>query len=195
MKKLLLFVSVFVATLSLFSQQYETVAEVRAENDYSRRIESMLEPILGHNVAHVKLTLEYPSEGLIPFGMKFSPESLPGIPISKSKGVLGKDVGGEPSIPTRILAKKISIYVSEEISTSTIEKTKILLTEWLNIDVSKGDIVEILPSLRLITEEDNDSQVFTGFYIILSIFLIIQIILIAVFIRKTDVSNQLSFEK
>jgi len=194
MRKLGIIVILSLAAMLLFAQDYQSVVELDLEQKLAERIEKLIEPILGFSIVEVDLTLKYPSDGLHPFGTDLdSKASLPGIPVAKSKGVLASEIAQEPTIPTLILSKKITIHVDQGISDAIINEQRNKFSEWLKIDIDKGDLLDIQSNIVVPILEESIEKNYTimMLYIMLSIFLIIQIILMFIFVKKTDISSHL----
>lgn len=195
MKKLGFILILSVALCSLFAQEYETVVETDLEQKMAERIEKLVYPILGFSIVEVDLILKYPASGLHPFGTDLDQQaSLPGIPVAKSKGVMSKEVADSPTMPTMILSKKIVVHVDRAITKSIMNEQQKKLAEWFRIDLAKGDMLDIVNDITkpdLPHEEEEKDRTFILFFSFVAAFLLVQIILIFVFIKKTDISSHL----
>lgn len=194
MKKIGLVLVISLALVSIFAQEYDTVVELEMEHSFAERIENLIEPILGFSIVDVDLTLQYPSNGLHPYGTDLdSKASLPGIPVAKSKGVMASEIADTPTLPTLILSKKITIHVDNTFSDKILSEQRQKLSEWFKINIETGDMLDVVsdivvPDVKEVVEKDYTMMMF---YILLSVFLIVQIALIFVFIKKTDISSHL----
>ncbi|MBT6993878.1 MAG: hypothetical protein HN952_02875 [Candidatus Cloacimonetes bacterium] len=178
MKKLFV---VLMFAIVILGQSTETVTELQMEKGLAERIENMLFPIVGKTIVDVNLTLLYPSEGLIPFGMELNRnESLPGLPVAKSKGILPNKIDGKPTLPTQITAKKIVVYVDKLMETKKIEFIKENVTNWARIDATDLTIKKTL-SMK---NENFDSISWQPLYAIVAIFLLLALIFIFMFNSK-----------
>ncbi|MBC8313284.1 MAG: hypothetical protein H8E33_03460 [Candidatus Cloacimonetes bacterium] len=190
MKKVILISIISLFSLSLLAQNTETVIELKMERELAERIENLLFPIIGKTVVLVDLTLKYPSEGLIPYGMEFDEsKSLPGLPIAKSKGILPKTIEGEATLPTQILSKKIVLNIAKNISDSKVEIVSENIKNWFHLDLDKDDVLEIKKVLE-ISEENIEKRVEffeNPLFIILLVFLLI--LLIFIFIFRNSIKN------
>ncbi len=120
----------------------ETITEINTEKQISLWIERVLYPYVGKTVVLVDLKLKYPA--VKPFGSTYDkPSSLPGLPVSKSKGIKADKVGDEVILPTRVMKKDISIFVNKNVSKKDMNFVSKNIRNWFNLDEAQGDRLEI----------------------------------------------------
>ncbi len=178
MKKLfviLMFVTVVLA------QSIETVTELQMEKELAERIENMLFPVVGKTIVDVDISLQYPSDGLIPYGIELNKdESLPGLPVSKSRGILPNNIDGQPTLPTQITSKKIVIYTDELLELDKEKFIRVNVVNWTHINDADLTIQKTLSLTEIIQEPFN----FRPFYLVIALFLLLTLIFIFVFNSK-----------
>ena len=154
MKKLTILLMFLFLILGLIAQEsdrsgYETVKKLETERDIAQRAENLLYPFVGKTIVRVDLDLRYPSDILTPFGMALDrKESLPGLPVARSKGVLPSTIDNQETYPTFIVKKKITVFVDRNISKQMEEFIRENLNTWLKINPEKGDELEIKKTLN-----------------------------------------------
>lgn len=198
MKKLSIIMAGFLLTISLFcqaadstqtrepfrSEKFETVKKLQTERDIAQRAENLLFPFVGKTIVVVDLLLKYPSDILKPFGMALDrKESLPGLPVARSQGILPTTIDDQETYPTFIVSKKITVFISETVSDEMVDFVTQNLSSWLKIQPEKGDDLIVKKILTFKVEEEvskdklNISTIQLGlglvFLIILVVFIII----------------------
>jgi len=154
MKKLTIALIFLFSAILLFSQDsvgsgYETVKKLETERDIAKRAENLLYPFIGKTIVRVDLNLRYPSDILTPFGMTLDrKETLPGLPVARSKGVLPSTIDNQETYPTFIVKKKITVFVDKNISAEMEKFITENLNTWLKINPDKGDELEIKKTLN-----------------------------------------------
>lgn len=146
----------------------------------------MLLPIVGKTIFIVDLVLKYPSGELTAFGMELDKErSLPGLPIAKSKDFLYSKSEEQIAFPTQIIKKKIFVYVDKNIAPQKENFIIQNVTDWFNIDDTKGDILEIRKVLDMSERLEVEVNFFEDpIFILLVLLFLVSLILVVIFNSK-----------
>ena len=144
-------------SMSQFYQNKQTVTELQTERDISQRLEDMLYPFVGKVTALVDVELEYPPLKI--FGSSFDKaQSLPGLPVSRSTGVLPDKMGDETLLPTYITKKKITIILNKDVNKNDEQFARDLILRWFPINQQSGDELSFVRSQKKM----NDAAVNGG---------------------------------
>jgi len=168
----------------------ETVTEIKTEQQMSLWLEKTLQPIVGNTIVLVDLQLEYPAAKT--YGMKFdAPQSLPGLPVSKSRGFLADKVGDETILPTYIKQKKITIFVDKTISQNDVNFIQTKVSEWYNINTMRGDQLNIFRSEKSLLEATTtpDESTKAGFKFWQLLIALVVISAIMIFLLNNSMKN------
>lgn len=171
----------------LHCDEHHSLAELRAENELSERIENSLKPIVGKSIAIVDLTLKYNyyDSNKNTFDLDEN-LSMPGLPVAKTENsVPSTDLSDV--IPTDITDKNVVIHVSKYITEDIETMISNIIVRIAGIDDVNIGNIEILKDLDVPFEgeDNNNSDIFNFQNIMLSI------LLLALFILSNNVRNGL----
>ena len=164
MKKFLFFLVLTFFCFVLFSQNdnLETITKIRTEQEIAERLEKLLEPIAGKIIVSVDLTLQYPKLDLST--QKTAAEKTERLSISRKKAAIASLKRRKEqftTFETKILAKKITVYLPKNTDFEVENLVRSSIKEWLNIAVGKGDriyIKKILPAATKFTKAEKPQK-------------------------------------
>jgi len=155
MKKFLFFLVLTIFGFVLFSQgnNFETITKLRTEQELAERLEELLKPIVGKTIVIVDLKLQYPK---LDFS-ETTPTSEKGdkLSISRKRAAIvsrKKRKELETTLETKVISKRITIYVKKNIDYEMENIVRSSVKEWLKIDVGKGDRItmkKVLPETEV----------------------------------------------
>ena len=150
MKKFLFFLVLTLFCFISFSQEnnLETISKIRTEQEIAERLEKLLEPITGKIIVSVDLQLQYPKLNFAE--SQIIPEKSEKPSSSRRKAAIAslkKRKELSSSLETKIISKKITVYVPKNIDFEAENLVRSSIKEWLKIDVGKGDRIFIKKNL------------------------------------------------
>jgi len=163
MKNLFLFLSLslFISVISAQGQDdSDTIIKLQTEQNLSRRVEELLFPFVGKTVVVVDLKLSYPSFSLSDFQGSVINDDLPSS--RKKADIISEDIEKMETNRIKILAKEVTIYLSDKIDRQMEDFVRINVKKWLKLDTSKTDRLSLSKTLSIketrkaLTDEDKD---------------------------------------
>jgi flagellar motor switch protein FliG len=200
MKKILIFICLLSATCvisAIRSENLNTIVELETEQKISERVEKLLFPFVGESVVIIDLDLKYPA--FQSYTYKGKNKSYYKDDIQKSKTELLKNKLTNANIDQiQIVNMKVSIYLVKTIKSAKEKFVEQSVTNWLGLDLHKGDELTIYKTLsftaagrkideislpytkikKTIPFSNEENGIFTSFWLIVIIGLILSIILI-----------------
>ena len=149
MKKILIFIfflSAICVLPAIESENLNTIVELETEQRISERIEKLLFPFVGESIVIIDLDLKYPTLQLRTY--KEDIKSYYKDDIQKSKSELLKNKLTKANInQIQIVNTKVSIYLRKSIESDKEKFVEQSLTDWLGLDLQKGDKLTIYKTL------------------------------------------------
>jgi flagellar motor switch protein FliG len=203
MKKILIFICLLSAICvisAIRSENLNTIVELETEQKISERVEKLLFPFVGESVVIIDLDLKYPA--FQSYTYKGKNKSYYKDDIQKSKTELLKNKLTNANIDQiQIVNMKVSIYLVKTIKSAKEKFVEQSVTNWLGLDLHKGDELTIYKTLsftaagrksektdeislpyrninKTIPFSNDENGIFTSFWLIVIIGLILSIILI-----------------